>query len=253
MSLTQARPAAALAAPALPAAPGWSSYFSFERQGQRPRWLLLMVLTALVYMWMPVVHERAFGTERVKSATVQAVQEVLGTSLSGQAEAAVRAQVDERPPIVDGIQRMVTSMLAILVAGALLTAGCMLILAEVSAAQALAITALAFFLTTLLRVGFWAFSAVMLGLDEAAAMEWTYVASGGLSLLAGPGASHLWRTFLGAMDVYYLIALLVSVWGICSMSPRTSLLAAAFASTGWIAVVVAFRVTLSAAVGFPIL
>ncbi len=230
----------------------WRDYVVLSRQKQRPRWLLLVALTAATYLAMPVLHQQVFGLERVQASTVEAVEEMAGAHLGDRAREAVREQVASRPPVVTGAMNMVAGVIAIILAGTLLNMGALLVGAELTAAQALSITALSSLVVALLRVMTWLAVVTFLNLDKVPAIDWGHLAQANMTLLAGDHMGKVLLTFLGSLDMFSAVGVVVSVAGLRAMDTRISVPAAVGASIGWTLVVVTFRMGLSALLGMAI-
>jgi hypothetical protein len=239
----------------LPAAAGraaWLDFADFTRLRARPQWLPLLACTVALYSVMPVVHVATFGSSRMAAAVVRTLEEATGASIGGASQAQVRADIERRPAAVVAATACATSLLAVVLAGVALNIGTLLILAELSAAQAFSVAALSSLAVGVLRLVGWLAVVAVLGRDAAAAYDWLHVAPANLAILVAPDATPVWRTLLGGCDVYYATGVVVSAIGIRTMDPTVAWTAALVASVGWVAVIVAVRLAVAALVGIAI-
>ncbi|HEX5474784.1 MAG TPA: hypothetical protein VFX12_09000 [Vicinamibacterales bacterium] len=229
-------------------------YADFARVKARPRWIAPLALAALLSGVMPAIHNAVFGPDLIAAAAVTQLEGDLahGQHLPPDARELVRDRIAARPLLASSVLVAVVSALAILLSAVVLNVATLLVGAEVTPAQILAVAAVAACAERLLRVLAFAVVVAILPREQVVTFDWARVGRSNLAFLGGPGAAAWWTTFVSSVDVITIVGIAVAAAGLRVMDRRLGAVRATLAASLWPVAGVAFRVLFAGMVGFPL-
>jgi hypothetical protein len=230
-----------------------ADYLSWQRQRRRPRWILALFAAASIATVMPIVHGLVFGVDRIAEATIDRAEDAVHGRIGAEGRLAIRRQVALQATVGRySVFPFVVTLLAVVLAGLVLSLGVVLAGEQISAAQALAVTAIASVTVSGLRVCEWLTNVGVLGRDEAVAMDWQHVSPLNFGVLAPDGAGALTLTFLSALDINALVGVALSSYAVRRIVPDMSIVASILASSGWMVIVISLKVLAALVLQFPL-
>lgn len=249
MSLTLPTPVPVVPIPFWRHVAAWFSPTAYRTQ---PHWLPATLLTAALVAILPMVHLHVYGASEIADAAVALARQQLGAPLGAEIAAMVRQSVLDRSMAGAAVAAVLVTGITVLLAGMVLNVGALLVGAELSAAQALSVTALASLGATLLRVSNFAVVAIMVPREVGVAPDWVHTASLSVASWVQSDSPALW-TFYSAVDAIRVAQVVLSVLVLRAVQPRIGLVAATAASVLWAGLVVGTLVALSAVISLPII
>lgn len=226
--------------------------FDFGRMKQRPRWIVPLAIAALLSGAMPAIHHSIFGPDLIAGAVVYQLEADTGRNLPSGARDLVRENLAARPLLAPALIVAVVSALLILLSAVMLNLATLVLGADVTAGQILAVTAIAACAERLLRVLAFAGVIALMPAEQVVTFDWTGVGRANLAFLEGPGASARWTTFVSSVDAITIVSVVVAAAGLMVMDRKLGAARASLAASVWPAAGVALRVLIAGLVGLPL-
>lgn len=217
-----------------------------------PRWILPLVIAAVLSGAMPAIHQAVFGPDLIAKAAVDQLEADVHRAVPPEAREMVKASIAGRPLLTSGIVLAVLSALLILVSGVVLNISSLVVGARVTPGQVLAVASGAACAETVLRVAAFAVAVIFLAPERVVAFGWTGVGRSDLAFLGGVDATALWTTFVSSVDVITIVSVAVASLGLKTMDPALTALRSTVAASAWPAAGVALRLLMAWLVGFPV-
>jgi len=227
--------------------------FDFAQLRQRPRWIAPLAIAALLSGAMPAVHQAIFGPDLIARAAVDQIEaDILHRPVGPEAREMIRSRIVERPLLAPGVILAVVTALLILVSAVVLNLASLVVGAEVTPGQVLAVASVAACAEAVLRALAFAGAVLFVAPERVVTFAWTGVGRSNLAFLEGFGATALWTTFVSSVDVVTIVSVAVAAIGLKAMDRKLGAVRAAIAASVWPAAGIALRVLLAGLIGFPL-
>ena len=227
--------------------------FNFAQLRRRPRWIVPLAIAALLSAAMPAVHQAVFGPDLIaQAASSQIEADVLHRPASPELREMIRSNIADRPLLASGLLLAVVTALLILLSAVVLNLSSLVVGADVTPGQVLAIASVAACAETVLRVLAFAIAATVVAPERVVTFEWMGVGRSNFAFLEGFGATALWTTFVSSIDAVTIVSIAVASIGLMMMDRTLSTLRAATAASVWPALGIALRVLVAWLTGFPL-
>lgn len=227
--------------------------FDFARLKQRPRWILPLAIAALLSGAMPAIHHAVFGPDLIAGAAVDQIEaDVVHGHVPAAARDLIRERIAGRPLLAQSLTFAVVSALLILLSAVVLNIATLIVGAEVTPGQILAVTAVAACAETLLRVLAFATAVTFMPPERVVTFDWTRVARSNLEFLEGAGTAVQWTTFVSSVDAMTIVGVAVAVAGLTVMDRKLGAVRATLAASVWPAAAVLLRVLVAGILGLPL-
>jgi len=230
----------------------WPSSLDFAQLRQRPRWIAAFLISALLSGVMPLVHQAVFGPDRISAALTEMLE---SDFLHRRADEAMRERIHElvanRPVVGPVVVTAAVSALVVALSAVVLNMTSLVLGAEVTAGQALAVASVAALAEILLRTMFFGVVVIAMGTERSVALDWTHVAPSNLAFLDGLNATAVWASFVSSVDVFTIAGIAVSSIGLRVMDATLSPGRAVLSSSAWPTMCLMARVLIAALFGVP--
>jgi len=227
--------------------------FDFARLRQRPRWIVPLSIAALLSGAMPAVHQAVFGPDLIaQAATRQIEADVLHHPASPELREMFRSRLAERLLLGPALTLAVVTAFLILLSAVVLNVASLIVGAEVTPGQVLAVASVAACAETVLRVLAFAGAAMVVAPERLVTFDWTGVGRSDFAFLEGVGATALWTTFVSSVDVVTIVSIAVASIGLRTMDRTLGTLRAVVAACAWPAAGISLRVLIAGLIGFPL-
>jgi len=217
-----------------------------------PAWPALLLLAALVYAAMPLLHHLVYGHERIAEAAYAELAVRAGAQLTEGGRSLLAAQFSMAPTWSGAVASFAATLITVVLAGVMMNMAAMLLSSEVTPAQALSAAGAAAAAVALTRVGLWALLLWRNGTDGLRGLGWLAQGSVNLSLWAPADQPGLVVYALYSADLTLLTGVLTAALVLSAADRRLSATGALLVALSWPLTVVAVRVALSAILHFPI-
>jgi len=228
------------------------TYLDFSRMKQRPRWMLPLMIAALLSGTMPAIHRAIFGPDLIADAAVNQLEADTGRRFPAAARDLITEQIAARPVLAPALIGAVVSAFLILLSAVILNMAALILGADVTPRQILAVTAMAACAERLLRA--LAFGAVvaLMPPEQVVTFDWTQVGRANLAFLEGAGATARWTTFVSSVDAITIVSVVVAAAGLMVMDRKLGAARATLAASVWPMAGIALRVLLAGILGLPL-